>query len=274
MGFLSDLNFGGSTSAFGSSTSSFDFGSLANSAVSAGAQGSDGFNTGAAANMALEGAASLIPGGALVKDVLDQLGLQDRIDAVSKYGIGSWGAMTPEKRKQEFHNNVYPWVQKTLQSVNNSNLEQVLNELSVKLTFNMHLYDKLYQNHSNAKSSKIANSWARDEFKKLLNDYPAEIVRQFKNQGVTINVNTIQASPIDYNVIDLGDMDGRILEHDMLKLPVSLKTYSVDFSTVSSSTIKIGEDGKPIVKANSSGSGLLMLGGGILLAVKKGLLKI
>lgn len=262
MSFLSDLNFGG-----GDGSGDFDWSQIGSTAVQGGTQ-NGGFDTGDAAGAALDAAASAIPFGSMVKGFLDELGLQRNIDNVFKYGLSSWGASTtPEEEKAKFAKNVLPWVKQRLDELQQSgDLQGALNEIDLWLTIDYACAKNLRDNHSKAKSTRLAN----DSMMKELKDLKAKVINGLKQKfsavGVKITTSTTMADSGQFSVRYL--VDGRDISSGLSFMKT---TYKVDYSNVKKEEIQMDENGN--VKKKSSG-GLLALGAGILYAFKSGAIKI
>lgn len=159
-------------------------GSLLDSAKTGGTTGT--LDVGNLANTALDAAASAIPFGSVVKDILDKLGLQENLNLVTKYGISSWGASTsPEQTKAAFTETVYPFVEGKLQTINVNNVAEVLNNIEDMLLANHYYYVALRDNHSKAKSTRLANDWAQKEMKDLRDNFVSAVTTEFAKYNVT-----------------------------------------------------------------------------------------
>lgn len=254
-------------------TSAFDFKDTMSSAYSAGTE-SGGFDAGSAANTALDAAASAIPFGAFAKDLLDQIGLSENIDLVSKYGFSSWGASTsPEEAKQQFADKILTYIQGTLSRMTAQNAESILNELETTLLLQKYFKQKLLQHHSKAKSTKLANEWWIEELGKIHKETMTKAVAQLRSIGVTVKSTAVTYSADQLHIQDITDeqMNDYITNGDVLSNSLAFKRYTLDFSTVKEIEVD-QETGK--IKKKSSSIGLFGLLGGLAYAVKSGAIKI
>lgn len=274
MSFLSNLNYGGGTvqtTSFGGSTS-FDFGSIGNAAVSGGTK-SGGFDSGDAANAALDAAASAIPFGSMAKKLLDDLGLSRNVDLVSKYGFSSWGASTsPEQSKQQMAQNILPFVQSRIESINAQNVQAILNEIETTLMIQKYYKEHQLKRHTNAKSTKLSRQWWIKNLDKLRKDTLNKLVVQLRATGATVTSKTVTRHISEIGIEDITDSDsGDVIDGDDVNTPnLIFKQYAVDFSTVKELVV----DEKGNIKKKSSGFGLMALLGGVGYAVKSGAIKL
>ena len=80
----------------------------------------------------MELAAGAIPFGNIIKGLLDNLDLSGNISNVLKYGLSSWGASTtPEKKKAQFGEMVYPWLQKELSATTMDNVAEKMTAIDI-----------------------------------------------------------------------------------------------------------------------------------------------
>ena len=212
------------------------------------------------ANAALDAAASAIPFGALAKNFLDSLGLQENIDLVFKYGLSSWGASTdPDKMKGFFAETVWPWVQIQFDSIEGSNAQQVINKMDSRLRANMYYYQALRDNHSKAGSTREANDWAQAELAKLCSTIANDMVAQFAAKGIKINkeISKVPVSQMGLtSFINDTPFTGRDLDTYVNK---QYFHYTIDASSFKN--VAVDEMGQVVSK---NGNGMLM--GGLTLA--------
>ncbi len=238
------------------------FGAMAYNA--AGSGGNAGNIAGSLANEGLNLAASAIPFGTVVKDILDKLGLQENINLVSKYGISSWGASTsPEEAKALIAKNVAPYVEQKMQSVNVANVSEVVNEVEDILLANHYFFSAMRDHHSRAKSTKMANEMTQKEFKKLANDFITAVRAEFNKYGVKFTRvasnetgRQLAESGKIYNLKDNKSWVGgpsRDLDRYLAK---QYYNWNVDYSNVKG--LEKDENGNVTKK---SSSGLLTLAG-------------
>lgn len=153
--------------------------------IASGAASGGSMDVGSLANGALAAAASAIPFGDVALDILNSLGLQENIGLVSSYGISSWGASTsPEQTKAEFAKVVYPFMEEKLLGLNPSNLAETINSIEDLLLSNHYYYVALRDNHSKAKSTRLANDWAQKEMINLSNNFVATVKSKFAPYNV------------------------------------------------------------------------------------------
>ncbi|ADF52994.1 hypothetical protein [Zunongwangia profunda] len=253
MSFLSNLNLGGTSNSYQPQITSF----LGNAASQS---QNKGFDSGDAANMALDAAASAIPFGAMAKKLLDNLGLQKNIDNVLKHGLSSWGASTsPEEAEQEMAKNVAPWIIQKTENINAQNAEQTLNELEITLGMHKYFFEKLLRHHSKAKSTRKANQWWVKQFTQLRKDVIGKMVTQLRGAGVVVKTTAITGKPSDYNIPDMTDGDGIISDHDVNSLPLSFIRYSLDFSKIKQ--IEVDKETGEITAKKSGFGSLIGLAG-------------
>lgn len=263
MSLFGNISFGGSdgnTSAFGD---------LANSAIQGGtAEG--GFDTGDAANAALDAAASAIPFGATIKKFLDQMGLARNVELLGKYGFSSWGASTsPEEIKGQFGKKVYPFVEGELKAINAQNFEEKLNFFEDLFRANYYYQQALRDNHSKAKSTRLAHDWAAKEFKKILDQVTTQLISTFKSYGVKVQKVKSNEHPRQMDIYEILTGNHFTSDRDLDNyLNKGYNNYIVDYSDVKQ--FDRDKDGKVVPKKSS---GLLTLGLGVWAAVKGGLIK-
>lgn len=268
MSFFSNLNIGGgSTSAFGgSSTTSFSFGDFSSAVTSNASDGQGGINAGSAVNAGLDVAASAIPFGSAIKGVLDSFGFSDSINNALKYGLNSWGASTsPEQMKTLFAQKVLPYVESTVKAINERNFDRQLDELDTQLRINKYYHDGRARD-SQADSSKQGHALASKEYQKLIDTVIPALKKKFESYGVKIT-KSVWANPDISFTKYLADQGQAFKYETEGKYFKAFYKYDVDYSNV-----KVSDDGS--IESKSGSNGLLLLGGGLLIAVKKGLLKI
>lgn len=142
----------------------------------------------------VEIAAGALPFGGLIKGLLENLDLANNIKNILKYGLSSWGAsMTPEEMKKRFAEICYPWLEQMLASTTPANVDTQMTAIDVNLRANQQFFKKLMENHSRAKSTRIANEWASNECKRLLQETIDEFNRQFQANNITVRRRTVGA---------------------------------------------------------------------------------
>lgn len=226
---------------------------LGTTALTAGQDGKGGFDTGDAVNAGLDAVASAVPFGALAKDLLDNLGLSENIDLVSKYGFSSWGGSnSPEKMGTHFAENVFPKVHQISQGINQGQIAETFNQLEVlfQVLIDSHTHKK--SAHSNAKSTRLANQWGIDTAKGLRTKLRGEIAN-LKTKGFDIKSAT---STIDaknrYNMYD-----NLFIHWNHQSNTVTVPQYIV----TGSSDVKVDKEGKIVAKEGGGSAGILAVVG-------------
>lgn len=178
----------------------------------------------------LEVASSAIPFGSVIKDILDNLGLQKNISNVLKYGLSSWGASTtPEETKKRFAEVGLTWLQSEIASVTPDNIDTKLTAIDVMLRGNSQFFLKLMQNHSRAKSTRLANEWVSQECTKILGEILDSFNAQLQSKGVKMTRKMVGAKSSDLNRYPLTNMtSGADLKVDRYWNEIQYAVYTVD----------------------------------------------
>lgn len=175
-------------------------------------------------------ASGAMPFGGIIKGILDKLKLSSNISNVLKYGLSSWGAsMTPEEMKKRFAEICYPWLQEELAKTTTNNVDTQLTSIDVQLRGNAKFFEKLAQNHSKAKSTKIANEWASQECTDLLKKTIDGFNAQFQANGTTVTKTKVGAKSSamqPYPIVNFSDK--RNLKNDRYWDEVDYFIYNVD----------------------------------------------
>lgn len=249
------LNQGSKPSAF-SSFMSKNGGALTAAASSSNPMGS-------LANEGIAMALSAIPFGSTIKGILDKLGLQERINMVSKYGLSSWGASnSPEKSEQEFAQKALPAIMGLIDNIkaNPSTLDENLDAIHALITLNI-AHHKHRIGKSRAKSSKLGHQRSVDQYQKVLNTLIPEFIDAFRRLGVKI---TKRPWNISLNQIP----DNRYLMHDSRPIDSTYGARFVQFD-VDYSGVKVTTDSKGNLKDSSKGGGSMLALGGLAFAAFK-----
>lgn len=140
-------------------------------------------------------ATSFLPLGNILDGLLGELNLAENISNVLKYGLSSWGASaTPEEMKKRFAENCYPWLQQEIASITMENIAKKLTAIDVNLRGNQEQFKMLKQNHSNAKSTRLANEWAEQECGRLLTKTLDSLSAMLQAEGVSVSAQNVSAS--------------------------------------------------------------------------------
>lgn len=181
--------------------------------------------------LASAGANALIPGiGLALNPILGGLGLDPNFSNVLKYGLNSWGASTdPEKAKQEFATGVIPEVKKYIEQIR-QDPEKGLDQLQIYLDVGKAYYTVLRTEHSKANSTKAANDFFIEQFKKLQATTIDKIVSQLKSKGVIVteSVNSNPTGSFFYPTNNETFTAEKIKSDP--KLPSIFKAYSLKAS--------------------------------------------
>lgn len=162
----------------------------------------------------LEVASSAIPFGSVIKDILDNLGLQKNISNVLKYGLSSWGASTtPEETKKRFAEVGLTWLQREIASVMPENIDAKLTGIDVMLRGNSQFFLKLMQNHSRATSTRLANEWVSKETTKILGEILDAFNAQLQSKGVKMTRKMVPANSSALSRYPLTNMTSK--SHDL-----------------------------------------------------------
>lgn len=227
----------GFASAFGRSGLGFSFGD-AFSKLSSGSftGGSTGGNpTAGIVDAGMELAAGAIPFGNIIKGLLDNLDLSGNISNVLKYGLSSWGASTtPEKKKAQFGEMVYPWLQKELSATTMDNVAEKMTAIDIMLRGNAAFAKGLLHNHSRAKSTRLANDWATKEYTRLANETLEGFNKKFQEIGVRVTKRQVDAKSSEVNRYPITNLikAGHDLKKDRYWDQTQFYVYSVDKSSL------------------------------------------
>lgn len=222
-------------------------------------------NAGNVVNSALDTALSTLPFGDVIKGVLDKLGLQENINLVSKYGISSWGASTsPEVAKGLIAKNVLPYLEQKLGAIDVNNVSKIINEIEDNLLANHYFFTAMRDNHSKAKSTRLANDYTQKEFRKLANEFTSAVTTEFGKHGVKFQRVTsnetgrqLAEAGVIYNLKDnLSWIGGPSRDLDRY-LAKQYYNWNVDFSGVKN--LEKDENGQLVAK-KSGGGMFAMLG--------------
>lgn len=200
------------------------------------------------ANSALDAAASAVPFGSTIKDILDKLGLQENLGLL-KYGLSSWGASnSPEKSKKEFAEKALPTVMAMVEEIklNPATLAQGLTSLHSLITLNMaHHIHRVGK--SRAKSSKLGHQASHDSYKKLLDGLVTGFVSQFKKMGVVISKRPWDVSLQDLPINSYLMHDGRPIDSTY---GAQFYQFEVDYSNAK---VETNDQGKLVAKSSGGG---------------------
>jgi len=185
----------------------------------------------------LEIAASAIPFGSIIKNILDKIGLATNISNVLKYGLSSWGASTtPEDTQKRFAEVGLTWLQAEIASVTPSNIDTKLTGIDIMLTGNANFAEGLMHNHSRAKSTRLANEWVMNECRKLRDEIIKEFDAQLRSKGVKVSVKTVPAESSELNRYPITSMTtkGMDLKGDRYWNTTKFSIYTVDKNSLNS----------------------------------------
>ena len=185
----------------------------------------------------LEIAASAVPFGAIIKNILDKMGLATNISNVLKYGLSSWGASTtPEDTEKRFAEIGLTWLQAEIASVTIDNIDTKLTGIDVMLRGNANFAEGLMNNHSRAKSTELANRWLMTQCRELLEQIISEFSAQLQSKGVKVTRRMVAASSSELNRYPLTNMvtRGQDLKPDRYWNSTQFAVYTIDKSTLTS----------------------------------------
>lgn len=197
---------------------------------------SPGLAAGGIVDAGAELAAGAIPFGGLIKGLLDNLGLAANISNVLKYGLSSWGASaTPEEMKKRFAEICYPWLQEKLAQTTMDNVDRQLTAIDVNLRGNSQFFKKLAENHSRAKSTRLANEWGSQECNRLLTETIDGFNSQLQANGVSATRKQVDAKSsllAPYPITSFWDRDD--IKKDRYWHDIPYYVYTVDKSSLKS----------------------------------------
>lgn len=241
-------------------------------------------------------ATSFLPLGNILDGILGELNLAANISNVLKYGLSSWGASrTPEEMKKRFAENCYPWLQQELAGITMQNIAEKITAIDVNLRGNQEQFKMLKQNHSRAKSTRLANEWGEQECARLLEKTMTGLNAQLQKEGVSVSVNTVPASASAmspyriksfWNNDDITNktytskMEFKIYKVNSESLSAWMKRQVATISgTVTGAGTNVNAEGSSTEVPQKSGSNTGLILGGIALAtapfffMKKGAIK-
>lgn len=185
----------------------------------------------------LELAASAIPFGSVIKDILDKIGLASNISNVLKYGLSSWGASTtPEDTQKRFAEVGLTWLQAEIASVTPSNIDTKLTQIDATLTGNANFAEGLMQNHSRAESTRLANEWVMNECRKLKDQIIQEFNAQLQSKGVAMTRKMVSSTSAELSRYPIMSMTtkGQDLKPDRYWNSTQFAIYTVDKGSLTS----------------------------------------
>ncbi len=185
----------------------------------------------------LDIAASAVPFGAIIKDILDKMGLATNISNVLKYGLSSWGASTtPEDTQKRFAEIGLTWLQAEIASVTIQNIDTKLTGIDVMLRGNGNFAEGLMNNHSRAKSTELANRWLMTECRALLEKIVAEFSAQLQSKGVKVTRKMVAANSSELKNYPKTNMvtRGQDLKDSKYWGTSQFAVYTIDKSTLTS----------------------------------------
>ncbi|MFD2827184.1 hypothetical protein ACFSYG_11940 [Leeuwenhoekiella polynyae] len=125
-------------------------------------------------------------GAGLMSGILEGLNIAENFKLVTQYGLSSWGASSsPEKIKAEFAQYTVPHVKKMLNEFA-SNPEQALTNTKIYLEVVQDFRAYLRDNHSKAKSTRLANQAMIDLAKDLYNKVINETIQKLRGAGIIV----------------------------------------------------------------------------------------
>jgi len=177
-------------------------------------------------------ASGVIPFGGVIKGIMDKLEIGKNIGNVLKYGLSSWGASTtPDKNKKMFAESIYPWLKEMLAKTTMDNISEQLTAIDMRLRGNAYFYTLLRDEHSRAKSTRLANDWTVKEAEKLLGEVMDNFNKQLQSKGVKITRNKVGMHSAARKKYPLYNIEQELLtiSNDWDNLAnVNFYTYSVD----------------------------------------------
>lgn len=174
-------------------------------------------------------ASGAIPFGGMIKGLMDTLNISQNIGNVLKYGLSSWGASkTPEGIKKTFAESILPWLQDMLAKTTMDNISTQLTAIDVNLRGNSQYMKKLKENHSRAKSTRIANEWVEKECMKLLGEVLAGFNKKLQEAGVAVTKTKVQSNSAKLKPFPIIDIKGKDVKADRYWDEIPYYIYTVD----------------------------------------------
>ncbi len=178
-------------------------------------------------------ASGAIPFGGIIKGILDEMEIGANISNVLKYGLSSWGASkTPEELKKRFAETILPWLQDMLAKTTIDNISSQITAIDVNLRGNSQFFKKLKENHSRAKSTRLANEYGEQECAKLLEEVLTGFNKQLATAGVTVQRRTVGAKSSALSKYPITSVDGDNIKNDRYWDEIDYYVYEVDRSTL------------------------------------------
>lgn len=200
----------------------------------------------------LEIAASAIPFGSIIKNILDKMGLATNISNVLKYGLSSWGASTtPEDTQKRFAEVGLRWLEKEIASVTIENIDTKLTGIDVMLRGNSNFANGLMHNHSRAKSTRLANEWMKNECMKILAQVVDEFSAQLQSKGVRVTRRMVDGQSSEIKKFSLWFM----VEKDRVINTPGSYAYDTEFAIYEIDKASLKSWNNQQLQGSGSGSG-------------------